>query len=210
MNKRADKRKYHYIYKITRCDGKYYIGMHSTDDLDDGYFGSGKQLWHSIKKYGRGNHSKIILEFCDTRAALRDREKQLVTIEKVNDKMCMNLIVGGELTPFETATFEQRQSWWTPERRANASHRAKKNWKNPEYRTKLNSALRSRTLTEEQRAKRSLAVKQMWANMTVEEKEARKLKISKSCSGKNHWEGRKHSEESKQKMRHSAKNRKTK
>lgn len=40
--KRAIFRKYHYIYKITRNqDGKFYVGMHSTDDLDDGYFGSG-------------------------------------------------------------------------------------------------------------------------------------------------------------------------
>ncbi len=37
--KQAERRKFHYIYKITRIDGsgKYYIGMHSTDDLEDGY-----------------------------------------------------------------------------------------------------------------------------------------------------------------------------
>ena len=38
--RRVDQRKYHYIYKITRDDGKYYIGLHSTDDLDDGYLPS--------------------------------------------------------------------------------------------------------------------------------------------------------------------------
>lgn len=40
MQNRSDRRKHHYIYKITRDDGFYYIGMHSTDDLDDGYFGT--------------------------------------------------------------------------------------------------------------------------------------------------------------------------
>lgn len=29
--------------------------MHSTDNLDDGYVGSGKRLWNSIKKHGKEN-----------------------------------------------------------------------------------------------------------------------------------------------------------
>lgn len=34
MQKRADKRKFHYIYKITRiADGKFYIGLRSTDGV---------------------------------------------------------------------------------------------------------------------------------------------------------------------------------
>ncbi len=78
--KRADRRKHHYIYKITRNDGsgKYYIGMHSTDNLDDGYFGSGQILWHSIKKHGKEIHSIEILEFLTDRESLKKRERELV------------------------------------------------------------------------------------------------------------------------------------
>lgn len=96
--KRADQRKYHYIYRITRTDGsgKYYIGMHSTDDLDDGYFGSGSLLSRSIKKHGKEKHTKEILEHLPTREALKLREKVLVNEELLDDKKCMNLKLGGE------------------------------------------------------------------------------------------------------------------
>ena len=95
--KRADKRKYHYIYKITRIfDDKFYIGMHSTDNLEDGYFGSGKLLWHSINKHGKDKHRKEILEYLPDRKSLSAKEKEIVNIELLEDKRCMNLIVGGE------------------------------------------------------------------------------------------------------------------
>ena len=96
--KQAVRRKFHYIYKITRLDesGKYYIGMHSTDDLDDGYFGSGSYLSKSIKKHGKEKHQKEILEFLESREALKLREKELVNKELLGDKRCMNLKLGGE------------------------------------------------------------------------------------------------------------------
>jgi hypothetical protein len=92
---RADKRKYHYIYKITRDDGRYYIGMHSTDDLDDGYFGSGKLITRSVRKHGKERHSREILELLPTRPELRLRESELLTEEIRNDPKCMNLAPGG-------------------------------------------------------------------------------------------------------------------
>lgn len=92
---RADKRKFHYIYKITRNDGRYYIGMHSTDDLEDGYFGSGKKITRSIKKHGKEKHSKEILEFLPSRDELKTREEELITEEMRGDPLCMNLAPGG-------------------------------------------------------------------------------------------------------------------
>ena len=93
---RADQRKFHYIYKITRDDGKFYIGRHSTDDLDDGYFGSGQRLWKSIKKHGKEKHSKEILEMLPDRAALKAREAELVNHDTLKDPLCMNLSIGGD------------------------------------------------------------------------------------------------------------------
>jgi hypothetical protein len=70
--------------------------MHSTDNLEDGYMGSGKRLWHSIRKHGKENFKVEILEHYFTRQDLAAREKELVNEECLKDPMCMNLTWGGE------------------------------------------------------------------------------------------------------------------
>ena len=89
-------RKYHYIYKITCLKNeRYYIGMHSTDNLEDGYMGGGKRIKNSVKKHGKDAHRKEITEFFENREDLKNREMQLVNEELLNDPMCMNLMTGG-------------------------------------------------------------------------------------------------------------------
>jgi hypothetical protein len=89
--------KIHYIYKTTcNVTGKFYVGMHSTNNLDDGYMGSGKRLRYSIRKYGVENHIKEILEYYQTREELSKREREIVNKELIKEYLCMNLIVGGE------------------------------------------------------------------------------------------------------------------
>jgi len=93
---RAYKKKYHYIYKtVCKVTGKFYIGMHSTDDLEDGYKGSGKRLWYSIRKHRIENHSTEILEFLQSREELRNREAEIVNESLLKDKACLNLTLGG-------------------------------------------------------------------------------------------------------------------
>lgn len=88
---------YHYIYKTTcQVTGKFYVGMHSTDDLGDGYLGSGKILGYSIAKHGDENHINEILEHLSSREALKLREKELVNEELLADPLNINLKYGGE------------------------------------------------------------------------------------------------------------------
>ena len=87
----------HYIYKtICNVTQRYYIGMHSTSKLDDGYMGSGLRLRRSIRKYGKENHTKEILEYLETREELVLREIEIVNKELIEDDLCMNLKGGGE------------------------------------------------------------------------------------------------------------------
>ena len=69
--------------------------MHSTSNLEDGYMGSGKRLRYSIRKHGKENHTKEILEFFDSRELLIEAEKKAITPEMLVDVNCMNLQEGG-------------------------------------------------------------------------------------------------------------------
>lgn len=90
-------KKYHFIYKTTNIlSGRYYIGMHSTDDLEDGYLGSGNRLRLAVRKHGKENFKREILEFCENREKLTLREKDIVNLDELSKKECMNLKVGGE------------------------------------------------------------------------------------------------------------------
>lgn len=87
----------HYVYKTTcNVTGRYYVGMHSTINENDGYMGSGLRLKRSIRKYGAENHTKEILEYFDTRELLVEAEKKSITPEMISDKNCMNLMLGGQ------------------------------------------------------------------------------------------------------------------
>jgi len=91
------RKRYHFIYKTTNLlSGRYYIGMHSTNNLDDGYLGSGTLLRRSINKHGKENFKIEILEFLNSREELAAREKEIVSLQEIAKKECMNLKVGGD------------------------------------------------------------------------------------------------------------------
>ena len=89
-------KKFHFIYKTSDVtSGKYYIGMHSTSNINDGYLGSGKRLRYSIRKYGKENFKLEILEFLPDRKLLVEREREIINVDMINDPNCLNLQTGG-------------------------------------------------------------------------------------------------------------------
>ena len=88
--------KYHYFYKIINLiNGHFYYGIHSTNNLNDNYFGSGVRLGKAIKKYGKNNFEKIILKFFDNREELEQYEKLIVNEILVKENNCYNIAIGG-------------------------------------------------------------------------------------------------------------------
>lgn len=89
-------KKYNYFYKITNTkSGEYYFGVHSTDDLNDGYLGSGTRIKEAIEKEGKENFNKEIIKFFSTITEALEEEARVVTKDLVDDPMCYNMVLGG-------------------------------------------------------------------------------------------------------------------
>lgn len=150
----------HYTYKTTCIlTEKYYIGIHSTSNIDDGYLGSGKRLRYSIRKYGKENHIKEILEFFKSREETEKKECILIN-ESVNDSNCMNLTNGGK-------GFKKNHTKKT--------------------KIKISKSLSGKTYNELhgnnaeiEKEKRKNSVKKHWDSLTEEEKNKRIHKMTKN------------------------------
>lgn len=142
----------HYIYKTTcNVTGRWYVGMHSTSNENDGYMGSGLRLRRSIRKYGVDNHTKEILEYCDSREKLVLREIEIVTSEFIQDEMCMNLKEGGcggfysleaSKKGGQNGINKMLKMMWVdnPEKYSEiVSNRLKKQWKDIEFLNKMSN-----------------------------------------------------------------------
>lgn len=87
---------YHYFYKITNLiNGKFYYGVHNTNNLEDGYMGSGKLILEAYKKYGIENFNKEILKYFDTMDEAFQYEHKIVNEEMINNPDCYNIQIGG-------------------------------------------------------------------------------------------------------------------
>ena len=77
---------FHIIYKIQHENGKYYIGRHSTKNLNDNYLGSGKWV-KSIKD--KSSLSKLIIDYADDFEDLKTLEEKYI-LKNINDENYMN------------------------------------------------------------------------------------------------------------------------
>lgn len=86
----------HIVYKTTHIpSGRYYIGVHSTRILEDGYLGSGRELKTAIEQNGLQAFKREVLGHFPTRQAASDCERTVVNQSVVDDPMSFNLVRGG-------------------------------------------------------------------------------------------------------------------
>lgn len=129
---------YHFIYKTSSSNGRYYVGRHSTSNLDDGYLGSGKWV-RSVKD--KSILSREILKFFDSVELLKEAEAALVA-KHLGEEGCMNFsnsacgFSSGDLNPAKLAEERERRS----ARISGDNNPAKR----PEVAEKISAALKGR------------------------------------------------------------------
>ena len=160
-----DNRFYNYLYKITNnINNKVYYGVHRTDNIDDGYMGSGKLVKRSINKHGAENFTKEIIQTFDTYNEALSAEAEIVTDVFIESDQNYNMRTGGH-----------GGGNWNTEARQFLSEKAKMRWKDPEKRAKLLIALRSK----ERREKLSTNLKN-WISNNPQQFKQRQDKINKN------------------------------
>jgi hypothetical protein len=89
-------KKHNYLYKVTcNLDNTIYIGVHSTNNLNDGYKGSGTLLKRKVAKHGWENFTKEVLHDYPTRKEMLNAEKEYVNDSFLKLEHVMNLVAGG-------------------------------------------------------------------------------------------------------------------
>lgn len=171
------------IYKTTNTlNGKFYIGQHRTNNLDDGYMGSGNYIKNSKKKYDkefRNIFKMEILEFCDE-YELNDKETKYI-LEGKKSKLCKNIANGGEggFTKYHDEKTKRKISqaskkmWESDDHKKKMSHPRSK-----ETKRKMSRAAKKSCKSIKRRLKMSQSSKKVW------EAEGYKEKMSQSQSGK--------------------------
>ena len=190
-----------FVYKTTNnINGKIYIGQHTTNNLDDGYLGSGVVLQKAFKKYGEENFSREIITYVDTKEDL-DRTEEIFIKHYIH-------IVGKD-EMYNIAEKAGGGGCHSEETKLKMSEARKGHHHSEETRKKMSATRKGHPVSEETRQKLSVALKGRQFTDEV------KKKISEAQKGRPAWNkglpgtftGRYHTEETKLKMSVAQKNR---
>ncbi len=209
-------KKFYILYKtINKLNGMYYIGAHSTNNLNDGYFGSGKLIKEAIKEFGKENFERITLELFDNADDMFLAENKYITPEIVKDPLSYNQNYGGAgITDDENYTRWGNKEYHdkvansikkfanSPEGKKQLSKSAFTRWSDPKFKEKMTLISNS----TEVREKHSQAAKKHWEenyNSIVEKRNTPEYKEMKSKEMKKRYED----EEFRKKMDESRKDR---
>ena len=166
-----------FIYKITnKINNRIYIGQsHLTEDVfHSKYWGSGKIIKLAIRKNGKENFTKEILQYCNSQQELDEAEKEwILKLDTLNKEKGYNLAKGGWQVPFFDGAHHteltkikisqaSKKDWLTNPNKQNSLEALKKVWKKntgvprkPEHIEAVKQALAELAITDEYRALKS-------------------------------------------------------
>lgn len=86
----------YYLYEIKNTiNGNIYIGAHESEHYNDAYMGSGNIIKKAIRKYGKENFTKTILEYFSSKDEMYKREKEIVNQDFIDRHDTYNISLGG-------------------------------------------------------------------------------------------------------------------
>lgn len=89
-------KKFNFVYKVTNLiNHKEYIGVHSTNKLEDGYLGSGTRITNAVKKYDPHNFKREIIYMAESLDEAFEEEARLVDLEYIQRPDTYNIRPGG-------------------------------------------------------------------------------------------------------------------
>ena len=72
-------KQHNFVYITTNLiNGKQYVGDHTTNNINDRYFGSGIGIVRAVKKYGKKNFKKEILENFELRYLASEAQEKYI------------------------------------------------------------------------------------------------------------------------------------
>jgi group I intron endonuclease len=192
---------YYYIYEIVNLiNGKNYIGQHTTNNLNDGYMGSGKALLNAYKKYGIENFKKEILLFAVNSVSLNFIERCLVTKDFINQDNNYNLREGGGATGRHSVYTRLLQSQRAKQRFLIESGTFTGKTHTAEAREKISKIHKGKKISKQHKAIISSRMKgnrqTLGRKLSEREKEVRR----KASMGNKHRLGIPHTEETKKRI----------
>jgi hypothetical protein len=92
----SNPKKYYLVYQTTNIINNFiYVGVHATNELEDGYIGSGKRIIKAINEFGKENFKREILFFCNSKEEMLEKEKEIVNENFINRRDTYNIAIGG-------------------------------------------------------------------------------------------------------------------
>lgn len=166
-----------FVYMTTnKITGKKYIGKHTTNDLNDGYFGSNDELIEDIKLLGKEHFERIILDYAETDEELKQKESYHLRKNKVVERSDFynNTYAASGGNPFKNWTQERYEKYIELQRKVQTGKKRSRITR--ERISKNNVGFRGKRHTEETKRKISESMKGK-----THSEETRK-KLSKSSS----------------------------